>query len=89
MDVNVSRRVTLSPALSGRSLDARRTRRCGAMADDQWWYNTKTGQVEQESDAPWTDRIGPYASREEAAGAMDRVRENSRRWADEESRDDR
>jgi hypothetical protein len=59
------------------------------MADGQWWYNTKTGQVERESDAPWTDRIGPYATREEAAGAMDRVRENSRRWADEEARDDR
>jgi len=59
------------------------------MADEHWWYNTKTGQVERDSDAPWTDRIGPYATEEEAAGAMDRVRENSRRWAEEEKREGR
>jgi hypothetical protein len=59
------------------------------MADEQWWYNTKTGQVERKSDAPWTDRIGPYATREEAAGAIDRLRENSRRWAAEEAQEDR
>ena len=59
------------------------------MADEQWWYNTKTHQVERESDAPWTDRIGPYATREEAEGAIDRIHENSRRWADEERREGR
>ena len=37
------------------------------MADDeQWWFNTKTGEVEQGAQSPWSDRAGPYATREEA-----------------------
>lgn len=57
--------------------------------DDQWWYNTKTQAVERGSDSPWTDRVGPYASAEEAAGAPARIAENSRRWAREEGAEDR
>jgi hypothetical protein len=60
------------------------------MADDeQWWYNTKTGQVERGAVSPWTDRAGPYKTREEAEGAPGRIAENSRKWAEEEARDDR
>ena len=60
------------------------------MADDeQWWYNTKTGEVEQGAQSAWSDRSGPYATREEAEGAPARLAANGRRWADEESRDDR
>lgn len=50
------------------------------MADDQWWYNTRTGQVEQGTKSPWSDRAGPYSSREEAEGAPARLAENSKRW---------
>ena len=60
------------------------------MADDeQWWYNTRTGEVEQGPVSAWTDRAGPYATREEAQGAPARIRENSRRWAEEEAAGDR
>lgn len=60
------------------------------MADDkQWWYNTNTHQVEQGAVSPWTDRAGPYKTREEAEGAPKRIAENSRKWAEEEAREDR
>lgn len=50
------------------------------MSDEQWWYNTKTGQVEHGAKSPWSDRAGPYSTREEAEGAPARLAENSRRW---------
>ena len=52
--------------------------------DDQWWYNTKTGQVEQGAQSPWSDRAGPYTSREEAEGAPARLKANSARWSDDD-----
>jgi len=42
------------------------------MADDRtptWWYNHRTGEVEEGPQSLGSDRDGPYASREEAAGA--------------------
>jgi hypothetical protein len=51
------------------------------MADDdeQWWYNTRTHQVEHGAQSPWSDRAGPYKTRAEAEGAPQRLAENSRR----------
>lgn len=55
------------------------------MADDeQFWYNTTTGEVEQGAQSPWSDRAGPYKTREEAAGAKERIAANSRRMAAED-----
>lgn len=62
------------------------------MADgdaNSWWYNSKTGAVEQGFQSPSVDRVGPFASREAAAAAPERLRENSRRWAEEEAAEDR
>jgi hypothetical protein len=56
------------------------------MADDeQWWYNTATGEVEQGAQSAWTDRAGPYKTRAEAEGAPSRIKENSRRIAEEDA----
>jgi hypothetical protein len=55
--------------------------------DDAWWYNTTTGQVEHGAKSPWSDRAGPYKTREEAEGAAARIAENSRRWAEDDRRD--
>jgi hypothetical protein len=52
--------------------------------DDKYWYNTKTGQVEHGMVSPSAERAGPYDTAEEAAKAPDRIRENSRRWANED-----
>lgn len=56
--------------------------------DEQWWYNTRTGQVEQGRKSVWSDRAGPYRTREEAEGAPARIAANSRQWNEDERRDD-
>ncbi|MFU8946856.1 SPOR domain-containing protein [Mycetocola zhadangensis] len=62
------------------------------MAEDpskQYWYNMKTGQVERGYQSPSVDRAGPFATETEALHALDKLRENSRKWAEEEAADDR
>ena len=48
--------------------------------DQSWWYCLKHGNVEQGPGCPGKDRLGPYASREEAEHALDRVRERNQEW---------
>jgi hypothetical protein len=59
-------------------------------ADDEkkFWYNLKTGAVEHGFQSPSVDRAGPFDSEAEAARALETLRENSRRWADEERAED-
>jgi hypothetical protein len=52
--------------------------------DEQWWYNTATGEVEQGAQSAWSDRAGPYRTREEAEGAPARIKANSDRIAEED-----
>ena len=40
------------------------------MADEQYYYNPSTGEVTQGKEASWDNRMGPYASREEAENAL-------------------
>jgi hypothetical protein len=56
---------------------------------DQWWYNNKTGEVEQGALSLSADRDGPFATREEAARAPEIIAERSRRWAAEEAGENR
>ena len=60
------------------------------MADDQWWYDLKTKSAVQDNKAGRSaDPLGPYASREEAERALQRVEErneaydNDPRWNDD------
>ena len=60
------------------------------MAENQWWYDLKTKSAVQDSRAGKSaDRLGPYASREDADGALDKVAErnetfdNDPRWKDD------
>jgi hypothetical protein len=50
--------------------------------DDErhWWYCLKHHRVEPDAGCKATDRLGPYATREEAARALDTVRERNRDW---------
>jgi hypothetical protein len=51
------------------------------MNDDQsWWYCLRHQNVEQGAGCPGKDRLGPYATREEAEHALDRVRERNEEW---------
>ena len=51
----------------------------------EWYYNHKTGEVEEGAQSLGSDRDGPYASREEAARAPQIAQERARAWAAEEA----
>ncbi|CAN5248689.1 hypothetical protein BH11ACT2_BH11ACT2_19080 [soil metagenome] len=51
----------------------------------EWWYNNKTGAVEEGQQSLGSDRDGPYSSKEEAARAVEIARERSRQWAAEDA----
>ena len=44
------------------------------MTLEQWWFNLRTLQVEVGEGDPNSERLGPYATREEAEGALARMR---------------
>jgi hypothetical protein len=54
--------------------------------DQSWWYCLKHATVEHGPGCPGKDRLGPFASREEAARALEIVHERNREWdtADED-----
>jgi hypothetical protein len=55
----------------------------------EWWYNVQTQQVEHGLGAPNAERMGPYATEQEAAHAMELVRERNEAWdAEDEDEDD-
>lgn len=55
------------------------------MADqEQWWYNHKTGEVEQGRQSLGLDRDGPFATKGEALRAPEIARERSRAWDEED-----
>lgn len=53
----------------------------------EWWYNNKTGEVEEGPQSLATDRDGPFATREEAQRAPEIIAERARKWAQEEAAD--
>lgn len=52
---------------------------------EQWWFNHKTGEVEQGRLSLGMHRDGPFASKEEAERAPDIARERSANWDAEDS----
>ena len=46
----------------------------------QYWYNVRTHEVEEDAMSDWTQLIGPYATREEAEHALEKVKERNRAW---------
>lgn len=52
------------------------------MSDDssQWWFCLKHGTVEQEAACANSERMGPYASREEADRALANASERTEQW---------
>ncbi|GAB3388229.1 hypothetical protein GCM10027568_09040 [Humibacter soli] len=55
--------------------------------EHKYWYNLKTGAVEQGFKSPAPDRVGPFDTHEEAEHALEKLRENSARWAEEDAND--
>jgi hypothetical protein len=54
----------------------------------EWFYNIKTGEVEEGRQSLASDLDGPFASRDEAARAPEIIAERSRKWAAEDSSGD-
>lgn len=53
-----------------------------------WWYNHKTGIVEEGPQSLGGDRDGPFATREEAERAPEIAADRARQWrADEDDED--
>lgn len=53
---------------------------------EQYWYNPTTGEVEQGRVSPWTERMGPYPSREAAQAALDRAQARTDAWDEADRR---
>ncbi|HLS92945.1 MAG TPA: SPOR domain-containing protein [Microbacterium sp.] len=54
---------------------------------DSYWYNLKTGEVEHGPQSPAIDRAGPFATAEEAARALEILRERSEQWDEDDRRE--
>lgn len=55
----------------------------------QFYYNTKTGEVEEGKQSSFANRMGPYDTREEAAKALEKAQERNEAWeAENECWDD-
>ena len=54
-----------------------------------WYYNIRTGEVEEGRQSLASDLDGPFASREEAACAPEIIAERSRKWAEDEAKNNR
>jgi len=58
------------------------------MAEDvehMFWYNLRTGEVEQGFVSQSVDRVGPFETRAEAERALEILRANSAKWAEEDA----
>ncbi|HRP99861.1 MAG TPA: methionine aminopeptidase [Terrimesophilobacter sp.] len=60
----------------------------GREPEVEWWYNSRTGQVEEGPQSLAADRIGPFDTREDAERAPEIIAERARAWADEEAEED-
>lgn len=53
----------------------------------EYFYNTRTRQVEEGRGSDWSQLMGPYATREEAEHALERARARNDAW-DAQDEDD-
>ncbi|MFB9377813.1 SPOR domain-containing protein [Kineococcus gynurae] len=57
------------------------------MSEGRWFYNVSTGAVEEvERRGQAKELMGPYATREEAAHALEKARERTEAWDEEDRR---
>ncbi|RRJ88802.1 SPOR domain-containing protein [Gulosibacter macacae] len=55
---------------------------------EEYWYNTRTGEVEQGKQSISSERLGPFPTFEQAERANEKLAENARAWAEEEAAED-
>ncbi len=49
-------------------------------ADTKYWFCLKHHAVEGQEGCSYADRLGPYASHEEAARALEKVEQRNQEW---------
>lgn len=54
--------------------------------EDEFWFNTRTGEVEKGKQSISSERLGPFPTAETAARANEKLAENARKWAEEDAR---
>ena len=54
----------------------------------EWYYNIRTGAVEEGKQSLASDLDGPFATKEEAARAPEIIAERARKWAEEDAEND-
>lgn len=58
------------------------------MADEgEYYFDTASGQVTLGKQGAWSTRMGPYATREEAAHALEKARATTEAWDEVERRE--
>lgn len=50
----------------------------------KFYFNTRTGQVEEGKRFSWASRLGPYATRAEAQRALDTAAGRTQAWDEED-----
>jgi hypothetical protein len=54
--------------------------------EQRFWFNPKTGEVEEGKQSPWSERMGPYPTREAAQEALERAEARTEAWDEEDRR---
>ena len=54
----------------------------------EYWYNTRTGEVEKGKQSLATDLIGPFETEAEAQRGPEKLQQNAQKWAEEEAAED-
>ncbi len=55
--------------------------------EDQYYYDTGTGEVQRGRGSSWSHRMGPYPTREAAQKALETARQRSEAWDEEDRRE--
>jgi hypothetical protein len=58
------------------------------MGDREYWFCLKHHKVEGKDGCPNYDRLGPYHSAEEAARALEKIKEHNQKWDNDPSWND-
>lgn len=56
----------------------------GEQSENEYYFNTSTRMVEKGRQSSWEHLMGPYASEEEAAKAMETAAKRSKAWDDDD-----
>ena len=54
----------------------------------QWYYNTRTHEVEEGKQSLASELDGPFGSREAAARAPEIIAERARKWAEDDAKNE-